>query len=860
MSTPYSENIDLTNCDREPIHILGHVQSFGCLIAVSSDWLIRQASVNVSDHLGLQADELIGSPLNRYLTAECINTVRTRLQLVSKGDDTVDRVFGLTVLPDDPRRFDVTLYRSGQSIVLEFQPENENGPSDQLSVVRPMVDRIQAERDIPSLCQTASRHVRALTGFDRVMVYKFHPDDSGEVIAESVVAGKEPFLGLRYPSTDIPKQARELYRRNFLRIISDVDDRVAPIIPEMPVDRGPLDLSLSTIRAVSPIHLEYLRNMGVKASLSISILKRGKLWGLFACHHDSPKILGFNVRAAAELFAQMFSFVLEQVESDTEQIEATKARVLHDQLMGQLAEGEGLWENFEMIADALKSVINCDGVAIWAENQFKKTGFTPSEEEFRGLARHLNTQPTSQIYATENIAESYPAAEQFQDRAAGLLALPISRNPRDYIVLFRREIRKEVSWAGNPEKPVTLGPNGARLTPRKSFETWKQVVEGTSQTWSPGEISAAESLRITLLEVVLRISDAASRDRLQSQERQDLLIAELNHRVRNILNLIRGLVSQSRSEARTVSEFTNIVGGRIHALGRAHDQLTQENWEPASLRELIQTEVEAYLGEKADRVSISGPEVLVEPAAFTTMALVLHELTTNSAKYGSLSDSGGLISIVLEEGADGALHLHWRESGGPPVKAPTRRGFGSTVIERSIPYELKGDARIRYELTGFEADFMIPARVVTFSDAVITGQVSGSFGAQASDDAGVTEDYSGRALVLEDNMIIALDAEDLLREVGFTDVLTVSTVDEALSQLDNSEFQFALLDVNLGHETSERAAQKVVELGLPFAFATGYGDAAALTRKFNDPVVLQKPFDMESLKGALRDSFSRVST
>lgn len=842
--------IDLTNCDREPIHILGHVQQFGCLIAVTSDWLVCHASKNVESYLGKSAEDLIGQPIAETFEADGLSTIQTRVQQLDSAD-TVERLFGIQLMSGEDGRFNVGVHLSGRNVIIELEPHNPEQRTDYTSYVRPMIDRVRKARTVEELCAIAARQMKALTGFDRVMVYRFAEDQSGEVIAEAVSPNIDSFMGLHYPASDIPQQARELYRRNLLRIISDVNEKVSPILPERSPDGTPLDLSMSGLRAVSPIHIEYLKNMGVEASLSVSILQRDKLWGLFACHHYSPRVLPFEIRSAAELFAQLFSYVLGQIIQDTSRLHHVRTQKLHDQLMSQLAGGQSIREHFSTLSSALNSVVPNDGIAAWVDGEFMTLGRTPSRDEFMGIIRFLNTAAGGRIYATDHLESVYPRASDFIDRAAGLLAIPVSRQPRDYLVIFRQEITKTVSWAGNPEKPVTLGPNGPRLTPRKSFETWQETVHGQSMPWREEEIAAAEQLRATLLEVVLRMSDAANQERARANERQELLISELNHRVRNILNLIRGLVNQSAREAGSVEQLTDVIAGRVQALARAHDQLTQENWAPASLRALLTTEVSAYLGEKAARVDITGPDAMLMPTAFSTLALVMHEMVTNSAKYGALADSRGRVSISMSETQEGGLEIQWRESGGPAVQPPTRQGFGTTIIEKSIPHELSGTAEVRYVLTGLEADFTIPARnISSFSEGSGTASKA-PFGATQAEPNGAG--LMGAAMVLEDNMIIALDAEDLLHAAGASTVHVCATVEEALNCLSANEISFALLDINLGKETSEPVARELATREIPFILASGYGDATSLATTFPDVPLLKKPYDQAGLMSVLSD-------
>lgn len=851
-NSPHNQNmdldLDLTNCDREPIHIIGRVQSFGALISVSSDWLINHVSSNIGPFIGYNPDNLIGQSLTQFFLPETLHDIRSRIQMLG-SKDAVDRLFGIA-LTDNSQLFDIALHKSDRSIIIEVEKASHGNQNDYIGYVRPMIDRISKTESVQELCDSAARHIKALTGFDRVMVYRFNHDDSGTVISECLKSGMESFKGLRYPASDIPKQARALYTRNLLRIISDVNDPGHEIIPQKNPNGDPLDLSLSSTRAVSPIHLEYLRNMGVGASMSISILRRGKLWGLIACHHDQSKTLPYSIRTAADLFAQLFSFILDQKEGDVERATEVRGRLLHDQIMIQLAEGKAIFENFNGIVSSIGSAINFDGAIGWIEDSFISKGNTPSKAQFINLLPFLNTLDAGRIYATDSLAKHFPAAKDFADQAAGILVLPVSRQTRDFIVLFRREIAKSVTWAGNPDKPVELGPSGSRLSPRKSFKAWQEMVSNHSQPWSQQDIGAAEYLRVTLLEVILRITDASHIERVKSQEKQEILIAELNHRVRNILNLIRSLINQTKGEARTVADFTEIVGGRIHALARAHDQITAENWAPASVYDLIQTEANAYLGGKGERILIEGKDAMIVPNAFSTLSLVIHELVTNSAKYGALCDNSGKVIVKITEAKNGDMEIKWREIGGPPIRqTPSRRGFGMTIIERSIPYELKGTSDIKFAATGLEAKFIVPkANVETFAETRSKSVTA--------DRPNEETDFllSGQVLLVEDNIIIAMEAEDLLLDLGADKVHVASSVHTALEIINTNDVSFALLDVNLGTETSEPVANELVKANIPFVFATGYGDVSSLKEQFPNVRFLTKPYDKTSAMGVISAS------
>jgi light-regulated signal transduction histidine kinase (bacteriophytochrome)/CheY-like chemotaxis protein len=841
--------VDLTVCDREPIHALGRVQPFGVLFAVTLDGTVARVSANVDALLGRAPADVLGGRMEDALSTEAVNAIRSAFQNLHARDD-VERVFGLRLLPDGAPQ-DLAIYRSDRLFVVEAEPADSER-LDATGTARAIVSRLRTIEEDDRFRREAVRHVRALTGFDRVMLYRFWPDESGEVVAEHHAPGLEPYMGLRYPASDIPRQARELYRRNWLRLIADVGEAGVEIEPARGPSGEPLDLSMSVIRAVSPIHLEYLTNMGVRASLSISVIVGGRLWGLFACHHMSPRRISLERRTAAELFGHIFSWMLEARERECEARYEENARGVYEQVMATMADGATTAEAVLDKLDDISTLVASDGVGAWIDGSLALRGATPTSEEFASLVRFLAMTPAGEPFATHQLGAVHPPGQDYAVRAAGVLAIPISRMPRDYLVFFRREVARAVTWAGNPDKPATPGPNGIRLTPRKSFEAWREVVRGQSEPWSEADLRIAQRLRVGLLEVILRITDAAARERRANEERQELLIAELNHRVRNILGLIRGLIGQSSSTAETIGGFADTLGARIQALARAHDQITTTGWAPGSLRELVTKELEAYRGGADGRVRLDGPAVLLDARAMPIVALVIHELTTNAAKYGALSVEAGRVTLGWRLDAMGRLEIDWRESGGPAVQAPSRRGFGSTVIERSIPFELRGEAEVRHELTGLAGRFVVPASFVH------PGEAEAAEPAPAAQPPERGPRAIGHALVVEDNMMIALDAEDMLRELGAEAVTMAASVKDALAAIDRDRPSLALLDVNLGPETSMPVAERLAELGVPFLFASGYGDGVGRPEALAGVPMLAKPYSNETLGRAVSDLLSRV--
>jgi light-regulated signal transduction histidine kinase (bacteriophytochrome) len=845
-------DVDLTNCDREPIHQLGAIQPIGFMMVLTADWLVSNVSANIGDFLDLGDGSIVGQPATKVLTKQAIHTLRNRLALL-RGKDALERVFRMS-LQDNGRVFDVALHMSGARIILEAEESSEHDYGDATGTVRGMIGRLEQAEEMPAFFNEGARQIRALTGFDRVMVYRFAADGSGEVVAESAKGGIGSFMGLHNPATDIPRQARELYLRSLLRIITDIDAEPVPIEPPTDEKGEPVDLSLSVLRSVSRIHIEYLRNMGVRASMSISIVVEGKLWGLIACHHYAPRCPSFERRSVAELFAQMFALRIESRERKMVVEYERRARDISDQLLGAVASDETLLNDPEWLSSILTSAISADGVGVWINGNYAFSGLTPNTGEFARIVQALNATAAGRVYATDRIRDLVPEAREGKAAVAGLLAIPISRSPRDYVILFRQEIVRSVRWAGDPHKPVEYGPNGPRLSPRQSFEEWKETVVGKSLPFTSSEVRVAETLRATLIEVVLRLSDEADADRREATNRQELLIAELNHRVRNILSLIRGLIRQSRPvEGTSVEDFVAVIDGRVHALARAHNQITDDHWGPAPVKNLLEAEAAAFLTTQKDRLILDGPSVLLNPQAYSTLALVVHELVTNSVKYGSLSVDTGEALAEWSVDEAGNLHFCWRESNGPEVWPPQRKGFGTTIIEHSVPYDLGGTAKVDYAREGVRADFLIPAKHVVQSTAPAGNkiQLPGTPPVQAQEVSSLLR--GKRVLLVEDSLIIALDAEDLLDRLGAKLVTTESSAVGAIAAIETDRPDLAILDINLGDHDSVPIANRLSELGVPFIFATGYGEQSQLPEVHRSRPVLQKPYTLASLSRRLGD-------
>ncbi len=834
----------LTECDREAIHHIAAIQSFGGLLALDAGERLAHASANVAGLLGLAAPPATGTPLAEILAPEALAAIRQAL--ASLGDlDVPERRFGLD-LTGRHSRFDCAVHRSGGLSVIEFEPHALGDFADHVGMIVPVIAQLEQAASVTALCDTAARLVRQMTGYDRVMVYRFHPDESGEVIAEDREASLEPFKGLRYPAADIPQQARELFRRNRFRIIADMDADAVPVVPALGPDDTPLDLSMSMLRAHSKMHLAYMRNMGVGASLAIAIVRHDRLWGMISCHHRTPRLPPYSLRTVAELLSQTFSLMLDRMLVARSEELRERARELNDRLLLRLAGGLALADSLPLIEQVLGHAVPHDGLSLLVEGEYRASDGAPDEAAFRAIAPLLASTLGGATHATTRLADQIPEAAAFADVAAGALVLPLSRANRDCLVLWRRPLDRTITWAGDPAK-AKAAP-GEMLQPRASFAAWTETVRGRSAEWTSEECEIAARLRRTLIEVVLRMGEDIARERARVAEQQDLVIAELNHRVRNILGLIRALVSQSQAEALSVPGFAAILGGRIAALAAAHENLTRKNWGPASLLGLLETELAPYCGGDRARLRLLGEDVLLGPEAFTVLALVVHELATNSAKYGSLSGRAGTLEVRLARTAFGDLALRWREAGGPPVSAPSREGFGSTIIRRSIPHDLGGEAEVHFRLEGLEAEFLIPRRHLAEAEAARPLAPAPAPALTPAPAEAPAMPRPERVLVVEDSIIIALDTEENLRRLGIAEVRVESSVSGALAAIAESPPDFALIDFNLGGESSEPIAEALRAAGVRFVLATGYADGAGTFERLGAAAVLRKPYGRSEIE------------
>ncbi len=556
--------VDLSNCNKEPIHIPGSIQPHGVLFALKEpDLTILQVSDNAFDLFGLSPQELLNQNLANFLELAQINLIKDSL---NQEDLLICNPIELTINLDNKLvNFDGILHRSHETLILELEPttlEKGNTFFDFYYLVKVAMSKLQSASSLAEISEIIVKEVKKITGFDRVMLYRFDENWHGTVIAEEKPEYLTPYLGLRYPASDIPTQARKLYSQNWLRLIPNIYYQPVAIVPtNNPLTDEPLDLSRAVLRSVSPVHVEYMHNMGVTASMSISIIKDGNLWGLIACHHQSPKYIPYQVRNACEFLGQMTSLEIAAKE-DSEDVESKmQVKSCHSKLVEYMSLESNFIDGLINNQPNLLNLVNAQGAAVCYHGNYFTVGKTPKQQDIQDLVEWMHQNQKEEIFYTDSLSQVYPQAEKLRDFASGLMALSISKSQKNYVLWFRPEVVQTVDWGGNPNKPVEVKQNGSiRLSPRKSFELWQETVLLKSLSWKSYEVNAALELRNAIIGMVLRKADELAQLNIELERSNNELDAFAYIASHDLKEPLRGIHNYSNFLMEDYGETINEEG------------------------------------------------------------------------------------------------------------------------------------------------------------------------------------------------------------------------------------------------------------------------------------------------------------
>jgi chemotaxis family two-component system sensor kinase Cph1 len=684
-------DLDLTACDREPIRIPGTVQPHGTLLVLDRETLrVEQAGGACKAFFGIAAEATLGRAMAEF--------VGEPLSLALDDCDGQPTYVG-AVHTSDGLELDAVAHIAGEKLVLELElaPKRHRPAAEMARIVESVGAAFLAAKSISDVCETAAVRFREITGFDRVMIYRFLPDETGSVVAEDKIDELAPFLNHRYPASDIPRQARELYLCNVIRVIP-----VASYIPSPLVTKDnaepPLDMSDCHLRSVSPIHVQYLKNMGVGASCSISIIRDGTLWGLVACHHRSAKYLSFDERILCRLLASTLSHKIASLE-DAEIYQARlRSRAAEDSLLSMFAREPAIEDALNSQLDGLLCVVRAHGIAVRRGGRVAFAGRCPCKADVLALADWLLSRPTQVPFTTDSLSREYAPASTFQDAGCGLLTVTISSNEPYQLLWFRAEQIEVINWAGNPHESVHLGDKPGSLTPRRSFDVWQETVRGRSEPWSPADTEAPERIarRVAEIQQSQSINKLNETLRTALDERDNLiaqkedLLREGDHRIKNSLQILGSVLSMQLRETSNpiVRKQLEEALGRVNAVVSVHRRLHRSDQTQV-------VDVDIYAKELLADIANSLPEVWrqqlrghtspVQASAEVAMSigLVLTELVLNAVKYAY---GGGAGPIEVEvQGRGERLHLAVRDHGkGKSADSAGGNGFGSKLISRLV--------------------------------------------------------------------------------------------------------------------------------------------------------------------------------
>ena len=700
-----AEPVDASVCEREPIHIPGAVQPHAAMLALDPATLVVTAcSDNVADALELSPGEVLGRTLETLLPAHVVDGARAQ---ADRPDTQPWR--GMARLGADADAYAVTAHTHDGRLIVEIEmlPERpEDFGAATPAQAQDAVARLRAAPSLEAAASACAEDIRRMTGFQRVLVYQFDEDWNGEAVGESRDADYSSLLGLRFPASDIPAQARALYTRAPARFVVDRDAVPAAVLAEPAAGNQTVDLSHAYSRALSPIHLEYQRNLGVNGSMSISILVDGALWGLVIGHHRRPHYITPDTRALAGLVTDAFALRIHELETTAAWREQQAALQHQNALLERLA---GADDFIETLTDpgpgrtTLLDLFEATGAAVVAGDRMTCIGRTPCSDQLTDLADWLRGHlgEDERVFATADLSEHWAPGEGLRDIASGLLAAFVDPERRVLLMWFRGEVASTVTWGGDPTKPVLADGATRTVLPRRSFERWVEERRGQAEPWADWYPESAAAFAAALEGVVLRQGrkiaelSAKQRDLSAALEQKDLLAREIDHRVKNSLQIVASvMLLQAR---RVVDEdakaaFQNTYA-RVMSVARVHDSLQQSA--DAEMVDLGQTvrqlcnDLAAGMSDASRRVEVEAEAGLMVPSrTAVALALIATELVTNALKYAYPDGEGGPIAVQVKGAADGLTLRVCDEGQGLPEDWDTRPrehgGLGMRVIRAML--------------------------------------------------------------------------------------------------------------------------------------------------------------------------------
>ena len=656
MTEAIAAEVDLTTCDREPIHVPGHVQAPGELISIELDsGRVDAVSAGLEARYGWDARAWVGRSYREALPPELVEIVTQGGRPLGRPGRLHEGKLGRV------ERAEVLGHAYLGRHLVELLPHDSDAPDIDLFQLGNRVLRyFESDETVRELCDGLAERTRELLGYDRGMVYRFGHDWHGWVYSEARDEALEPFLGLRYPASDIPLQARRLFLSNRTRLIPEVGYTPSRLLG-LP-GAAPVDLSFAVLRGVSPIHVEYLQNMEVTGTFTMSLLRGGKLWGMVACHHYSgARHLPYEARTAAELVARSAELRLSELLARDELRERERAAALSREITQSLVSEDTLLGALQKIDETLLTSMGATGFVLVEDGTVGlRAGRCPSDERILELVEALSERKGTEVLVSHQLVRDLSVSLTEMDVASGLVAVPISNRALSYLIWFRPELRQLVSWAGRPEKSVTLGPHGPRLRPRGSFEVWKEETKDTSEPWSPAVTEMTAELRNALGDVVfrergrlMRLAEELRNQRNDMEAFSSMASHDLREPLRGIANYVAFAIedfedgkelevkAHLRAVERLVRRMYALVDGLTDFSKLVSTEITGASVDVHKVLEDVLADLETISSPRSARVAIRG-QLPVIRSWTVGLTEIFSNLLSNALKY---SDGPPVIEV-----------------------------------------------------------------------------------------------------------------------------------------------------------------------------------------------------------------------
>lgn len=492
-------NLDSDICGKVPIHLTNQVQAYGALMVIDAGTLnIIQVSENISRIFQQPFEEIVNTALSEYISAESIEEIRANF-----NNDQSERLPANWTVRGTEHL--VLIHRKNNCLLAEIDltplvPAKEDSFSQMYQKLRVSMASIDSASDLAETCNVATRELKRISGFDKVMIYQFDKEWNGTVLSEEAEPQMERYLNLTFPASDIPPQARRLYMRNPYRYIPDRTYEPVALYPVLnPLTNSFTDLTDCNLRSVAAVHLEYLKNMGVTASMSTRIMHHDELWGLIACHHTTSKSIDFKMCSVFEMFSRIISMKISSLQNQHALNNENALTTRYSQLIESICKSSNL--DSELLKESgVTRLFNASGAVVSRGGKHATVGTVPSPEHLDELILWLHTREPKRVFHTFSLGNEYEYAVEYQDIASGMLVIPINYFKDEYVIIFRPEKIKEINWGGNPDERIQFEPDQKNYHPRSSFRQWQEKVRGMSLEWSTAELRFAETLRSFIYE------------------------------------------------------------------------------------------------------------------------------------------------------------------------------------------------------------------------------------------------------------------------------------------------------------------------------------------------------------------------